>query len=162
MQEVSAKIKELDAALAEVEQQIKEFVERLPNIPDADVLAGGKENNQVVHIWGQKPQFDFTPKDHVDLVTSLNLIDYERGVKLGGRGFWLYKGAGSLFEWGLLNYFIAEHLKDGYEFILPPHILTYQCGYTAGQFRNLRDVFQLATESKARSLNNFYANAETE
>ncbi len=156
MQEVSAKIKELDAALAEVEQQIKEFVERLPNIPDADVLAGGKENNQVVHIWGQKPQFDFTPKDHVDLVTSLNLIDYERGVKLGGRGFWLYKGTGSLFEWGLLNYFIAEHLKDGYEFILPPHILTYQCGYTAGQFPKFEDdVFQLATESEGEKFKQF-------
>ena len=54
MQEVSAKIKQLDAALADIERQIKEIVERLPNIPDADVPAGGKENNQVVHVWGQK------------------------------------------------------------------------------------------------------------
>ena len=156
MQEVSAKIKQLDAALADIERQIKEIVERLPNIPDADVPAGGKENNQVVHVWGQKPQFDFVPKDHVELVTSLHVIDYERGVKLGGRGFWLYKGIGALLEWGLLQYFIEEHLKDGYEFILPPHILTYQCGYTAGQFPKFEDdVFHLATEHAGEKFKQF-------
>lgn len=146
MQEVSGKIKQLDSELAGIDVKIKDFLSGLPNIPDDDVPAGGKENNQVVRTWGQQPQFDFAPKNHVELVTSLGLIDYERGVKLGGRGFWLYKGYGSLMEWGLLNYFIEEHLKDGYDFILPPHLLTYQCGFTAGQFPKFEDdVFHLKT-----------------
>ena len=82
----------------------------------------------------------------MDLVTSLGLIDYERGAKIGGNGFWVYTGDGALLEWALLNYFIEEHLKDGYQFMLPPHILTYQCGYTAGQFPKFADdVFKIET-----------------
>jgi seryl-tRNA synthetase len=103
-----------------------------------------------VHEFGQRPQFGFKPKDHVELETSLNLIDYERGVKMGGNGFWLYRGAGAQLEWALLNYFISEHLKDGYEFILPPHILNWECGFTAGQFPKFEeDVFRLNEEHMA-------------
>jgi len=144
MKEIGEKIKENDSLIEVLENKIKEFLEALPNIPAPDVVAGGKENNKVIREWGTKPEFDFEPKDHVELVKSLNLIDYERGVKLGGNGFWIYKGYGALLEWGLLNYFIEEHIKDGYEFMLPPHILTYQCGYTAGQFpKFFDDVFHL-------------------
>ena len=144
MRGVSDRIKEFDANLSELEETIKSFLESLPNIPADDVPAGGKESNELIRIWGQKPEFKFEPKDHVDLVNSLNLIDYGRGVKMGGNGFWLYKGDGAKLEWALLNYFVNEHLKDGYEFILPPHILIYQCGYTAGQFPKFEDdVFQL-------------------
>jgi len=72
------------------------------------------------------------------------MIDYKRGVKMGGNGFWIYKKDGALLEWALLNYFITEHVKDGYEFMLPPHILNYECGYTAGQFPKFKeDVFKV-------------------
>lgn len=146
MRKVSDTIKELDQRVAGLDEQIQDFLDGLPNIPADDVVAGGKENNQVVRSWGQKPEFAFMPKDHVDLVTSLRLIDYERGVKMGGNGFWLYVGDGARLEWGLLNYFVEEHLKDGYELILPPHILNYACGYTAGQFPKFEeDVFHLST-----------------
>lgn len=144
MKTVSARIKELETGISERNQKINDFLVTLPNIPDEDVPAGGKENNVKIKEWGEKPVFDFEPKDHVELVTKLNLIDYERGVKMGGSGFWLYKGLGSLIEWGLVNYFVEEHLKDGYEFILPPHLLNYDCGYTAGQFPKFEDdVFKL-------------------
>ena len=156
MHAVSAKIKELDAQVNELDAKIKDMLDRLPNIPDDDVVAGGKEQNQVIRVWGQKPEFAFTPKDHVELVTSLGLVDYERGVKLGGRGFWLYKGDGAKLEWGLLNYFIEEHLKDGYEFILPPHLLLYQCGYTAGQFPKFEeDVFHIEADEPGRKFSEF-------
>jgi seryl-tRNA synthetase len=144
MKSVSDRIKGLDTDLSELEKKIKSLLESLPNIPADDVPAGGKENNELIRTWGKKPEFNFEPKDHVELVNSLNLIDYERGVKMGGNGFWLYKGDGAILEWAILNYFVKEHLKDGYEFILPPHILIYQCGYTAGQFPKFEDdVFQL-------------------
>ncbi|MBT4137319.1 MAG: serine--tRNA ligase, partial [Candidatus Latescibacteria bacterium] len=105
------------------------------------------DKNEVVRTWGELPVFGFEPKDHVELVTSLRLIDYERGVKLGGTGFWLYIGDGARLEWALLNYFMDQHTQDGYEFILPPHILNEACGYAAGQFPKFADdVFLLKNE----------------
>lgn len=146
MKQISDRVKILEDELKEVEDNINAFLSVLPNIPADDVVAGGKENNKVVRTFGKKPEFGFTPKHHVDLVTSLGLIDYERGVKIGGSGFWVYTGDGALLEWALLNYFITEHIKDGYQFMLPPHLLTYQCGYTAGQFPKFsEDVFKIET-----------------
>ena len=139
MKEVSNTIKEFEEKLTLLEENIKVFLQSLPNMPDEDVLPGGKENNKVIREWGEKPQFNFQAKDHVELVKLHDLIDYERGVKLGGNGFWIYKGVGAMLEWALLNYFIEEHIRDGYQFILPPHILTYQCGVAAGQFPKFGD-----------------------
>ena len=117
----------------------------LPNMPDPDLLPGGKENNEPLRYIGEKHSFDFEPKHHVDLCTELGLIDYERGVKLAGGGNWMYTGMGARLEWALLNYFIDTHIADGYEFILPPHMLEYQCGLTAGQFPKFADeVFKIA------------------
>lgn len=139
MKALANTIKELEDKLGALEQQIKGFIEKLPNMPDEDVLPGGKENNKVVREFGKKPEFNFKPKDHMELVKLHDLIDYERGVKLGGNGYWVYKGYGAMLEWALLNYFIEEHIKDGYEFILPPHILNYECGLAAGQFPKFQD-----------------------
>ncbi|MBR5391158.1 MAG: serine--tRNA ligase [Clostridia bacterium] len=138
-------IKENDAKIAAVEAEYRELMLALPNLPDPDLKPGGKENNEPLKYFGEPHRFDFEPKNHVDLCTSLGLIDYERGVKLGGNGFWLYKGMGARLEWALLNYFIDTHIKDGYTFILPPHMLEYQCGLTAGQFPKFADeVYKIA------------------
>ena len=146
MRDVSARIKTLETELAEIEQRIRAFLEGIPNIPADDVPPGGKENNCPIRTWGEKPAPDFQAKDHVDLVADLRLIDYARGVKMGGAGFWLYIGDGARLEWALLNYFIDSHLADGYEFVLPPHILNEACGFAAGQFPKFADdVFHLKT-----------------
>ncbi|MBQ3094351.1 MAG: serine--tRNA ligase [Clostridia bacterium] len=134
MKELSETIKTDAAKLAELEDKQKDLMFAIPNLPDEDLLAGGKENNAAVHYFKEQPTFDFEPKNHVDLCESLGLIDYERGAKLGGNGSWIYRGMGARMEWALLNFFIDEHIKDGYEMILPPHMLGYECGYTAGQF----------------------------
>ena len=142
----------LDAAVAEDAAKLKELsVEfktcmlALPNMPDPDLLPGGKENNQPLRYIGEKHTFDFEPKHHVDLCQDLGLIDYERGVKLAGSGNWMYTGMGARLEWALLNYFIDTHTADGYDFILPPHMLEYMCGETAGQFPKFADeVFKIA------------------
>ncbi|MBZ9686424.1 serine--tRNA ligase [Clostridium estertheticum] len=155
MKEVSSNIKLLEERLTPLGEKITTFLEGLPNLPDEDVLAGGKENNKVIREWGKKPDFKFVPKDHVELVTTHNLVDYERGVKLSGNGFWIYKGDGAMLEWALLNYFIEEHRKDGYEFILPPHILDYQCGLTAGQFPKFQDEVFKVTDNKNNENNQF-------
>ncbi len=128
-----------DAKIGTLVTSINDALAVMPNIPDDDLLSGEKENNQVVMLSGKKPEFDFEPKNHVDICTDLGLIDYERGVKLSGNGFWIYRGMGARLEWALLNYFVEEHLKDGYEFILPPYQLGYNCGYGAGQFPKFSD-----------------------
>ncbi len=162
MKDVAEKIKLLDAQVAELDVQISFFLDGLPNLPDDDVPAGGKENNEVIHVWAEKPTFDFKIKDHVELCERLGLIDYNRGVKLSGANFWLYKGQGAVLEWALLNYFIEAHLADGYEFILPPHILLYQSGYTAGQFPKFaEDVFHIAQEQTGHDGQFLLPTAET-
>ena len=145
MKALGDKIAELDGELNEVNEKIRDFLLRLPNLPDEDLLAGGKENNKPIKLFGEKPHFDFQPKDHVELAKSLGLIDYERGAKLAGNGSWIYTGLGARLEWALLNYFIDSHIAKGYEFMLPPYMLSYECGLTAGQFPKFEDdVYQLA------------------
>lgn len=144
MKAIGETIREQEETLKDLDDKIQDFVGGLPNLPADDVVSGGKENNVVVRSFGSKPAFGFAPRHHVDLVTSLGLIDYERGVKIGGSGFWVYTGEGAQLEWALLNYFIEEHIKDGYQFMLPPHILNWQSGYTAGQFPKFEeDVFRI-------------------
>ena len=156
MKALSEDIRVMDAELNEKTAKIKAFMDALPNLPDDDVIPGGKENTKVVYVYGEKPQFDFAAKDHVELATTLGLVDYPRGAKLGGNGFWIYKGLGAQLEWALINFFIECHLADGYEFMLPPHILTYQCGYTAGQFPKFEeDVFSLQEDAKDGKFNFF-------
>ena len=162
MRSVGERIKDLETDLSTVEASIRDFLVALPNIPADDVPAGGKENNEVIRVWGNKPEFDFELKGHIALAKSLNLIDYERGVKMGGNGFWLYCGDGAKLEWALLNYFVEEHFEDGYEMILPPHILTYQCGFTAGQFPKFTDdVFHLLPDDGGESTQFLLPTSET-
>ena len=118
-QDVADELREL----GELQAEYRTAMLSLPNLPDPDLLPGGKENNQPLRYVGEKHSFDFEPKHHVDLCTDLGLIDYERGVKLAGAGNWMYTGMGARLEWALLNYFIDTHIADGYEFILPPHML---------------------------------------
>lgn len=144
MKTLGNEIKNLETSLAELEAKIDDFMARLPNLPDPDVKSGGKENNEVIGVWGKKPEFGFEPKDHVTLLSALNMVDYARGTKLGGSGFWVYRGDGARLEWALLNYFVERHVAAGYEFVLPPHLLLPECGYTAGQFPKFADdVFRL-------------------
>jgi seryl-tRNA synthetase len=92
-------------------------------------------------------------KDHVELATSLNIIDYERAAKISGKGTWIYSSIGARLEWALINFFIDQHHKDQYEFMLLPHILNYQSGITAGQFPKFEDdVFWLDGDEKQKFL----------
>ena len=148
---LDASIADEAAALKDLSVEFRTAMLSLPNLPDPDLLPGGKENNKPLRYVGKKPEFDFAPKHHVDLCTDLGLIDYERGVKLAGSGNWMYTGMGARLEWALLNYFIDTHTADGYEFILPPHMLEYQCGETAGQFPKFADeVYKIANPTDDR------------
>ena len=144
VKQIAAENSEKEARVKELEEKIFDFIAALPNLPDDDLVGGGKENNKVIHVEGEKPNFSFKLKDHVELATSLGLVDYDRGSKIAGRGSWVYTNLGARLEWALVNFFISEHLKDGYEFILPPHLLNEESGFVAGQFPKFKqDVFWL-------------------
>lgn len=153
VKEISKSNEEAEALLKQIENEINEFVMALPNMPDDDLLSGEKENNKVIKVFKEKPNFNFKVKDHVELCESLGLIDYERAAKISGRGTWIYTGLGAQLEWAILNFFIQEHLKDGYTFILPPHLLNYDSGLTAGQFPKFEeDVFWLKDQEPKKFL----------
>ena len=167
VKEIAKNNQENEQKLKDLEQKIYDFLIVLPNIPDEDLLGGGKENNKVIKTFGEKPTFNFKMKDHVELAESLGLVDYERGSKIAGRGSWIYTNLGARLEWAILNFFISEHLKDGYEFILPPHLLNEESGLVAGQFPKFKeDVFWLEGTDPKRfllptaetALVNFYRN----
>ncbi|MBQ2714782.1 MAG: serine--tRNA ligase [Clostridia bacterium] len=162
MKKLGTDISEMDKKVAELSSYINTFMAELPNIPDADVVAGGKENNAVVKVVGEKPVFDFEAKNHVDLCNNLKMIDYERGAKVGGNGFWFYRHDGARLEWALLNFFISEHIADGYEFILPPHMLNYNCGFGAGQFPKFaEEVYWIDSEGAKEDGHFLLPTAET-
>ena len=140
------------ALLKDLNVEFKTAMLSLPNLPDPDLLPGGKENNEPLRYVGKKPVFDFEPKHHVDLCEGLGLVDYTRGDKLAGAGNWMYTGMGARLEWALLNYFIDTHTADGYDFILPPHMLEYMCGETAGQFPKFADeVYKISNPTDDRT-----------
>ena len=151
MKELGAKTKANDIKLKEVEDAFNDLMYALPNLPDRDLKPGGKENNEPLRYFGEPKTFDFAPKHHVDLCTDLGLIDYDRGTKLAGSGFWIYSGIGARLEWALLNYFIDTHVGNGYDFLLVPHMLEYECGFTAGQFPKFADeVYKIANPTDDR------------
>ena len=136
---LNASIQDKEKEMRVLENKIETFLADLPNVPDEDLLSGGKENNKVLKEVNPKPNFAFPIKDHVDLAETLHLVDYQRAAKISGAGTWIYSGIGAQLEWALLNFFIQEHLKDGYQMMLIPHMLNQESGYTAGQFPKFKD-----------------------
>ncbi|WP_422734842.1 serine--tRNA ligase [Micromonospora sp. WMMD558] len=144
-------LSELEAELDEVQARLRDRMSELPNLPADDVVPGGKEANRVVRTFGEPPAIEKV-RDHVELSRMLGLVDHERGVKLGGSGFWMYTGVGARLEWALLNFFIDENVKAGYEFLLPPHLLLESAGFAAGQFPKFTDdVYHLDRASAPRA-----------
>lgn len=139
MKSIGEKIKSFDEELKGIELNIKEELSALPNMPADDVVAGGKENNEVVSTFGNKPEFSFPFKDHVELAQNLGMIDYERATKIVGSGFWCYRSWGALLEWALLSYFINYHQQQGYSFLIPPFLLSEESAYTSGHLPKFRD-----------------------
>lgn len=145
VRDIGEEIKKLEGELETLGNALKAMLLEIPNIPDADLKAGEKENNEVVHrSLAPRPKFDFPLKDHVALAESLGLVDFQRAAKISGFGTWIYTDLGARLEWALINLFIQEHLKDGYHFIMPPLLLNEESGYVAGQFPKFsQDVFWL-------------------
>ena len=147
MKELGNKIDEGMVKYNELDNKIFDYLAGLPNTPDEDVPAGGKENNVVLGTYLDKPNFDFELKPHYEILKDKKMVDYDRGVKIGGAKSWIYTGIGARLEWALINYFIDTHIKNGFEFMMVPYMLNYECGFGAGQFPKFTDeVYTINTD----------------
>lgn len=135
MKTLSDQIKELDILQKEVEEQIHTITIRIPNTPHITVPHGTSEKDNVVHSqWGAPPVFNFIPKDHIELGTALDIIDFPRGAKISGAGFPVLKGDGALLERALLNFFLDTHTRrHGYREIFPPFLVNRESLFGTGQ-----------------------------
>lgn len=135
MKTLSDQIKSLDTTLKDTEEKIHELLSNIPNTPHDSVPHGDSENDNVVSsTWGSMPSFDFTPKDHIELATALDIIDFPRGAKLTGAGFPVLKGDGALLERALLNFFLDTHTRrHDYREIFPPFLVNRASVFGTGQ-----------------------------
>ena len=135
MKQVSDSIKELDEKNGEEKRLLDGLMARVPNIPHESVPRGeSARDNVVVSEWGTAPEFDFKPKDHIELGTTLDIIDFPRGAKAAGAGFPVLKGAGALLERALINFFLDTHTRrHGYTEIFPPFLANRESLYGIGQ-----------------------------
>ena len=140
MQGVSAKIKKLDEEVAAVIKERDEIVARVPNIPHGSVPHGESEKDNVIYKeWGEKPNFDFEPKDHLALAESLELFDFPRGAKIAGSGFPVLCGNGARLNRALIDFFLDTHRKNGYKEIQPPYLVNAQSVFGTGQLPKTKE-----------------------
>lgn len=148
MKEVSDKIKDLDNKLKEIEDAIQNILIWIPNMPHESVPHGDSEKDNVVtSTWGEKPVFNFKLKDHLEIGTYLDIIDFPRGAKVTGAGFPVLKGAGALLERALINFFLDTHVKrHGYKEIFPPFLVNRESAFGTGQLPKSEDQMYYINE----------------
>ncbi len=114
-------ISEMDHRIAALEAKLEEILACLPNLPMEDIpVSPSPKDNVCIKSWGEKREFDFPFKNHVELNEKLKLFDFPRAAKVSGSGWPLYRGLGARLEWALLNYMLDTHRKNGFMQIMPP------------------------------------------
>ena len=144
-------MKVLKEALQKKEVELKQVITEwqqlmltVPNVPDMSVPVGaGEEDNVVQKTWGEKPQFDFEIKDHIELMTSLDMVDFERGAKAHGfRGYFL-QNDGALLSWAIWNYARDFFLKKQFNPFIAPAIIRKEHFYGTGHLPgDAEDIYQ--------------------
>jgi seryl-tRNA synthetase len=148
MRQVSDRIKGLDADLKGVEGKLQELLMLVPNVPHESVHHGaGEKDNKEISAWGTPRAFDFEPRDHLQLGSALDIIDFPRGAKVAGTGFPVYKGAGALLERALVGFMLDLHTrKNGYCEIFPPFLVNKESAEGTGQLPKSRDQMYYISE----------------
>jgi seryl-tRNA synthetase len=143
---VSDRIKELDEYLKKIEEDLHNVLMVIPNIPHESVAYGtSSDDNPVVRVWGEKPQFDFPPKPHWDIGEDLNILDFARGAKITGARFTLYRGLGAMLERAIINFMLDLHTSEhGYTEMLTPFMVNSESMTGTGQLPKFaEDLFKL-------------------
>ena len=148
--EIGDKISALDKQVAEFDSQRDDILLRLPNLPHESVVIGKTEaDNPVIREWGEKKDYDFEPKNHIDLCTSLKLIDFERATKITGSGFLLYTNQGARLERCLINWLLNLHTGEhGYTEVSPPFMVNRDVMVGVGQFPKFADQVYVVQEGE--------------
>jgi len=157
--EIGDKISSLDHQVAEVETALHKLSLQLPNLPHESVAVGKTaEENPLIRTHGEKPDFAFKPKSHIELCESLKLIDFARATKLSGSGFLLYTNWGARLERALIQFLLDLHTTDhGYTEVSPPHVVGPQCLEGVGQFPKFKDQYYgLAVGDDEKELGKLY------
>jgi seryl-tRNA synthetase len=141
MKEKSDLIAQLDKEANEVDEKQKSILLTLPNSPHPECPIGtSAEDNPEVSTWGEKPDFSFQPKDHVELNEGLGLIDFEAAAKISGSGYAVYKGVGAKLERALIQFLLDLHTREhGYEEVSPPFLIREECMVGTGQLPKFRE-----------------------
>ncbi|MGL5964270.1 MAG: serine--tRNA ligase [Fusobacteriaceae bacterium] len=152
---VSSRIKELDAKLTEVDERLTYIQKTIPNIIHESVPTGkSEEDNIVVKTWGTPKQFSFEPKSHWEMGEDLEILDFERGAKLGGSRFVVYRGMGARLERAIINFMLNTHTTEhGYTEHLTPFIVRREICEGTGQlpkfeedmYKTTDDMFLIST-----------------
>ena len=140
------RIAELDRLRDEAETRVSDLLSSLPNIPHASVPLGKDESDNVeVRRWGTKPEFDFEPKDHVDLGAALGILDLDRAAKIAASRFAILNGAGARLERALVNFMLDVQTREhGYAETLPPFIVNEKSLFGTAQLPKFAaDLFKL-------------------
>ncbi len=129
MRALGDQIEAAEADLRQVDDQLRDLLLRIPNIPDESVPYGKDDTeNVVIRTWGEPPQFDFTPRPHWEIAEALGIADFERGVKISGSRFYVLVGQGAALERALINFFIDVHTREhGYTEVLTPFLVRREC-----------------------------------
>jgi seryl-tRNA synthetase len=146
MKAVNSRIKEIEAVLDGLEQEVANGLLSIPNIPHETVPIGKDDTeNQVVKLWGDRPTFDFEPLPHWDVGEGLGILDFARAAKVTGARFCVYHGAGARLERALINFMLDLHTKrHGYREVLPPFIVNDDSLRGTGQLPKFaEDLFKL-------------------
>lgn len=135
MREVGQRIKQMDADMAEIEAQLSDIILNLPNLAHKSVPVGKDDSANVIQrYWGEPRKFDFEPIPHWELATTLDIIDFERGSKIAGSGFILYKSLGARLERSLINWMLDTHTREhGYTEVSPPFMINRKSMTGTGQ-----------------------------
>ena len=140
MREVADKIKSLDGEVGRLEADLNSVMSIIPNIPDERVPDGlTEEDNVEIRRWGDLPDADFEFQPHWDLGPALNVLDFERGVKLSGSRFYVLKGAGARLQRALIHFMLDLHTRQGYKEMYGPFIVRGEILYGAGQLPKFRE-----------------------
>ncbi len=124
MKELSNEIKADDEKVRDIDEQLRNFMLRIPNIPNASCPIGKDDTeNKEMRKWGAPREFDFEFKAHWDIGTDLDILDFERGTKIAGTRFTVYKGLGARLERSVIQYFLNTHTDNGYTEIFPPYMV---------------------------------------
>src|SRR5262249_28451587 len=156
---IGEQISGLDQQVAAAESARDVILLRLPNLPHTSVAIGkSAADNPIVRTWGEKSKLSFKARTHIELCEALHLVDFQRGAKLSGSGFLLYRGWGAKLERALIQFLLELHTTEhGYTEISPPYIIKRDCMLGVGQFPKFEDQAYVVQEGlDSKSLGTLY------